>query len=302
VTSVAAWSGGDGSSALVLTASKDCSARAWAVSGGGGEEPLSVAPAALLEGHSDSLSAVCVSPDGARCATGGVDSQLCLWRLDGAAAAAGAAGAPKRRKKKGGDGEEAAAAAASIASDAALSGHSGCVSGLVWPEAGALWSCGWDHTLRRWDVERGACAATLNDGASKAVLALDVRGGGAQLVAFAGAEKSVRVWDARAGGAAAQTALAGHGAGWVSAVRWCPWHDQQLLSAGQDGALKLWDLRGAAAVHSTALGGGEGEGEAARLQAADFWPGRGVAERCVAAGGEEGKVHVMRAWRSGTVA
>jgi ribosome biogenesis protein YTM1 len=301
VTSVAAWSSGDQSSALLLTASKDCTARAWAARLV--EGAVSIAAAAVLEGHSDALSAVVASPDGARCATGGADSQICLWRLEEAMAAASAAAASgagaaagKRRKKAAGDSDGGVGEAARLTPDATLAGHAGCVSSLCWPEAATLFSGGWDHTLRRWDVERGAVAAQHDDGGSKAVFALHARRGGEQLVAFAGAERTVRVWDARArdgGGAAA--ALAGH-TGWVAAVRWCPWHDRQLISAGHDGALKLWDLRGGAAVHSLQPSAAGDDGEHPRLLAADFWlPGTSASDRFVGAGGADGHTHLLRA-------
>ena len=204
-----------------------------------------------------------------------------------------AAGGGGGKRRKGAAGREDGPEAAVLAPAAQFAGHSGSVAALCWPDAGTLYSGGWDHTLRCWDVEKGASWAVLNDGASKSVFSLDVRPGATQLIAFAGAEKAVRVWDARGKDTVAQTVLTAH-AGWVACVRWCPWHDQQLLSAGQDGTLKLWDLRGSAPVHSVEVAPGGGEGEAAKLCGADWWLAGG-SERFVGAGGSEGKLRLLRA-------
>ncbi len=45
---------------------------------------------------------------------------------------------------------------------AELRGHLHCVSGLAWPVEGALFSGGWDHSVRRWDVAVGAAVDTYS--------------------------------------------------------------------------------------------------------------------------------------------
>ena len=34
-------------------------------------------------------------------------------------------------------------------------GHTQCVSSVVWPEEDVIYSCSWDHSVRRWDVPTG---------------------------------------------------------------------------------------------------------------------------------------------------
>lgn len=34
-------------------------------------------------------------------------------------------------------------------------GHTQCVSSVVWPEYGKIYSASWDHSIRRWDIETG---------------------------------------------------------------------------------------------------------------------------------------------------
>ena len=108
--------------------------------------------------------------------------------------------------------------------------------------------------------------------------------------AFGGAERTVRCWDPRASSTVATTALTSHAA-WVAAVRWCPWHEHQLLSASHDGALKVWDMRAAVPLHTVSP-------ESGKLLAADWWrarAGEGAAGRRVACGGEGARVHIYAA-------
>ncbi len=295
----------DADAAIVLTASKDGTARVWPVrlpparrgaAAAAAAPLLGVQASAVLEGHTAGLEAIAAAPDGAHAATAGWDGTLRLFSLAGAlepgapaaaAAAAGAAGG--KRRKKGGEGGGAAAVGVSIAAEATLGGHAGCVSCVTWPERGALFSGGWDHTLRRWDAEAQACTQTLNNGGAKAVFALDCRPG-AMLLAFGGAERAVRCWDPRASSTVATLALASHCA-WVTAVRWCPWQEHHLLSASYDGSMKLWDVRAAVPLHSTPA-------SAEKLLAADWWrapPGEGAASRRVACGGADAALHIYAA-------
>ncbi len=301
VTSGPGASGADADAAVVLTASKDGTGRVWPVrlprggAGAAGGAPLALQAAAVLEGHTAGLEAITASPDGARAATAGWDGTLRLWSLaaaldpDAGAAAAAAAGAAGGKRRKKGDAAPPAVVGVSVAADATLAGHAGCVSCVAWPERGALFSGGWDHTLRRWDAESGACTQTLNNGGAKAVLALDARPG-ALLLAFGGAERAVRCWDPRASSTVATLSLSSHVA-WVTAVRWCPWAEHHLLSASYDGSMKLWDVRAAVPLHTTPASD-------AKLLGADWWrapPGEGAAGRRVACGGADAAVHIYSA-------
>ena len=272
-------------SSTILTGSKDGTARMWRVQASA-SRVAETSCGAELRGHSEGIAAVVHSPDGNRCATGAWDASLRLWRLDTAAAVEPEAGG-KRRKKGDAGAAAAGAAAAIVAPDATLSGHTGCVSAACWPDLGTIYSGGWDHTLRCWDIDSGACSSILNDGGSKAVFGVHVRPG-TQLLAFCGAERAVRVWDTRSGATVANTVLAGGHSSWVTAVRWCPWHEHQLLSAGHDGHLVLWDMRGKAPVHNAAV-------SADKLLGADWAraPGAGAAARRVAAGGADTKLHIL---------
>jgi len=180
----------DADGALLLTASKDGTARVWAAQPPGpgrrGEAPAQLQAAAVLEGHTAGLAAVAAAPDGSRAATAGWDGTLRLWSLEAAlAGGAPAAGAAGGKRRKTGGAAATAAVGVALTADATLSGHVGCVAAVAWPEQGVLFSAGWDHTLRRWDAATQECAQTLNNGGAKAIYAMDARPGALLLVRHA---------------------------------------------------------------------------------------------------------------------
>ena len=59
----------------------------------------------------------------------------------------------------------------------------------------------------------------------------------------------VRIWDPRSAAVTPVHHLVSHTA-WVSALKWCPGKEEQLLSASYDGSWKVWDLRTAVPLHT----------------------------------------------------
>lgn len=132
-----------GGGPMLLTAGNGGAVRLWrgvAAATAGGATPEA---AALLKGHSDTVQAAAVAPDGNLCATGGWDSRLLLWRCGDAAVAAAeaaaddeddAAAAAGKKKRKVANGMAVAQHVEAPRSE--LAGHSQCVSGVAWPAAG----------------------------------------------------------------------------------------------------------------------------------------------------------------------
>ncbi|KAG1674240.1 hypothetical protein FOA52_013860 [Chlamydomonas sp. UWO 241] len=252
VTALAWLPSTQGSGRLLLTAGKDHAVRLWQVD----EERGGATVRAVAEyaGHGDCVEGVAVSPGGDNFASCGWDGGLLLWRTGDAvvADAAEAGGEPAKKLRKGGGAKGAASTATPTASAAPLTegpsgrleGHLHCVSCATWPSTGVLFSGGWDHSVRRWDVPTGVCTDTYNG--SKALHACAASSASPDVVAFGGADRALRLWDCRSrkGDALAVSAYTSH-AGWISGIAWSSANAHHLASCGHDGAVKLWDARGA---------------------------------------------------------
>jgi WD domain, G-beta repeat len=196
VTALAAMAA-PGGAAHVLSGGKDCGACVWR------EDGDSVAAVLRLEGHTDAVEAVAAR--GQNCATAGWDNAIRVWpwaRLAADLEAGDSAGAAKRQRTERGAAAGAAACPSTAACSAVLEGHTAAVSGLAWAADASLFSCSWDHSLRRWDALRGQLAGTVATG--KALLCVVAAGGDAGsgaapgVVASGGADGVLRVWDSRA--------------------------------------------------------------------------------------------------------
>jgi WD40 repeat protein len=165
------------------------------------------AETARLEGHSDSVLALCPLPDG-RLASGGGDNTIRLWDV------------------------------ATGAETARLEGHSGDVWALCLLPDGRLASGGGDNTIRLWDVATGAETARL-EGHLGDVWALCLLPDGR--LASGSLDRFIRLWDVATGAETGR--LEGH----LSPVNaLCLLPDGRLASGSLDGTIRLWDVtRGA---------------------------------------------------------
>ncbi|KAJ3091204.1 WD repeat-containing protein 12 [Quaeritorhiza haematococci] len=148
-----------------------------------------------------------------------------------------------------------------------LEGHTGAVSTLKYSthsstksesENGGLMSSishdkmvfsgGWDHTVRCWDVEAIRNVSTLS--CEKVVLAID-QSPHSGLLATGHTDDAVRLWDPRSqDGLVVKLALRSH-KNWVSAIRWAPATNPYMLaSASYDGSIKIWDIRSSNPLHT----------------------------------------------------
>jgi len=212
-----------------------------------------------LEGHIDSVDALCLLSDG-RLASGSHDNTIRVWDV------------------------------ATGAETARLEGHAGWVLALCLLEDGRLASGSNDRTIRLWDVATGAETARLRgwggtlcqlkdgrlaSGSTDGTIRLwDVATGKVtarlkghadwvealcQLadgrLASGSHDNTIRVWDVATGAETAR--LKGH-AGWVLAL--CQLEDGRLASGFLDGTIRLWDL--ATGAVTTRLEGHTGAVEA----------------------------------------
>ncbi|XP_065885840.1 ribosome biogenesis protein WDR12 homolog isoform X2 [Dysidea avara] len=130
-----------------------------------------------------------------------------------------------------------------------LAGHTQPVRTVVWPHEGELFTAGYDHSIRIWDLESNTTTDTLQG--NKVFLDISYSEHN-HLIASASTDGHVRLWDPRQqGGAMVQSTFQSH-KGWVSSVQWSPSHTHQLASSSYDHTLRIWDTRSSRFLHSIA--------------------------------------------------
>lgn len=172
--------------------------------GAQGDKPLE--PAAVLTGHTGTVTVARFAPDGTRVVTAGSDANLRLWGADGTAGAT-------------------------------LNGHTGVVWTADWsPDGKHLLSGGRDGTARLWNAADGASLQVMNHGRPGAVMR--VRYVTPELACLQGGNRTPQLWQVAKGSKAGD--LVGHAdVVWGFAAAQGRW----LVSGGQDRTARLWDLQ-----------------------------------------------------------
>jgi WD40 repeat protein len=160
----------------------------------------------LLAGHTDSITAVAFSPDGALVQTGSWDKTARLWD------------------------------AATGKTIAMLEGHTGAVTAVAFsPDGARVLTGSRDKTARLWDATTGKTVATL-EGHTNAVTAVAFSPDGARVLTGSD-DNAARLWDATTGKTIAT--LEGH-TGPVAAVAFSP-DGARVLTGSWDKTARLWD-------------------------------------------------------------
>jgi WD40 repeat protein len=161
----------------------------------------------ILEGHSNSVSGVAITPDGARAVSASGDKTLQIWDLE------------------------------SGQSLRTLEGHGDSVNGVaITPDGRRAVSASWDKTLRVWDLESGQSLRTL-EGHSNSVNGVAITLDGRRAVS-ASTDNTLRVWDLESG--QSLRTLEGHGDS-VNGVAITA-DGARAVSASEDTTLRIWDL------------------------------------------------------------
>ena len=156
-----------------------------------------------------SVLSVAFSPNGESLATGGVNGEICLWRVV--------------------DGQQLAI----------LQGHTDWVWSVAFSPDGQMLASGSDDgTVRLWRVSTGQCLSTLQGHTQR--LRSVAFSPNDHVLASCGEDKTIKLWEVSSG--QCLNTLEGH-SDWVNSVVFSP--DGQLLASGSDeGAVKLWDNTG----------------------------------------------------------
>ncbi|KAG8912666.1 ribosome biogenesis protein ytm1 [Tulasnella sp. 417] len=239
-----------GSEVLVASASYDTTARIVSV-------PLSLPnpddmdppypkPLASLCLHTSAVSSIAANASGRNLLTGGWDTFVGVWsteipeadEVDEVVYPTFDADRKKRRKvsKKDPNGS------VRKAPQTVLKSHTNRVSSVRWSpldkvEANVAYSCGWDFTVRCWDVEAGVCTSTLT-AAEKAMLDLAITSNG-KMIATANGDRTISLF--QVGNPAPPTQLPHTSP--VTAISAHPNSPHHIVSGCMDGTVRIWDLR-----------------------------------------------------------
>jgi WD40 repeat protein len=162
----------------------------------------------ILDGHSLSVNAVDISPDGKYLVSGSDDQTLRIWNL------------------------------ANGESVHILEGHQGAVSDVVFsPDNKTMASCGEDQTIRIWNFQDAHVLQALK-GHTSTVLSLSFSPDG-RFIASGSFDKTVRLWEIKTGELI--RTYEGHQRH-VTSVAFSP-DGQSIASASDDNTLRLWSIQ-----------------------------------------------------------
>ncbi|KAJ3156789.1 hypothetical protein HDU86_003555 [Geranomyces michiganensis] len=204
-------------------------------------------------GHTGSVDALAVHRNGLQFASASFDGSVLVWSTDPTDVEEAE---PRKRRKVQGQASTETGGIPLKRAIKRLGGHVGAVSTLTYEQSAdtsaALYTGGWDHSVRIWDVQSSTNTATMN--CEKVVLDMD-HSSLSRLIVSGHTDNFIRLWDPRADdGLSVKLKLASH-ANWVSSVKWSPTSAFAFVSCSYDSTVKVWDIRSSTPLYT--LSGGD---------------------------------------------
>ncbi|ESK87855.1 microtubule-associated protein ytm1 [Moniliophthora roreri MCA 2997] len=236
----------DQTSHLLVTASHDLSAQLIQISlpPDPSQKPTSK-PLAKLHLHTGPLSSIASNSSGSRLLTSSWDGLIGVW--DTAIPISDEVPEPaitdrerKKRRKLNGEDDPVSKPKRKIPMTV-LKSHTARVSRVIFGGDGAAYSCGFDSTVRLWDVENGVCTHTIT-ASEKPFVDLTLNADG-NIALAASTDRTVTLYDVRSGSSSVN---ASSGSLLHPATPSClasGTTPHQIISGAYDGIARLWDLR-----------------------------------------------------------
>ncbi|CDH61013.1 wd repeat domain 12 [Lichtheimia corymbifera JMRC:FSU:9682] len=234
------------------------------------------------KGHKGSVESIAVDPKGEYLASASSDGTVKVWTTSIPAqdeTMHESSQSSKQRKTTPKEGRKIKSRAIT------LEGHVGAVNAVAYDanDANIVYTGGWDHSIRSWDVEQQVNLVTKN--CEKVVIDVDYSGL-SRLIATGHSDNSLRLWDPRTEeGTNVKMTLRGH-LGWVSSVSWSPSSEYSLCSGSYDGTVRVWDIRSKGPLYTL---NDEDHQESDKVYAVD-WNGKHILS-----GGEDKKLRIYQA-------
>ncbi|KAJ7191081.1 WD40-repeat-containing domain protein [Mycena pura] len=220
---------------LIVTASHDLTAQLTKVSLNSVKETKHLATFHL---HTQPLSAVSSNSSGSQILTSSWDSLIGLWDTvvpDVDEVPEPTTGDRKKRRKVEEDRPKRKAPLM------VLKSHTARVSGVVFNDEKTAYSCGFDSTIRSWDLEHGVCANIIT-ASERPFSSISLAPSSAPSTLLASStDRTISQYDFRDPNPLASVILT-HPAT-PSCIRRSPTHPHQILSGAYDGIARIWDLR-----------------------------------------------------------